>query len=76
LFRDLVFCRQRGVRASVQAGFGRVFWTLVDTHVAALISCGFLFQFGTGSIRGFAITLFIGVDLEPVHVDCRVENTL
>ena len=30
---------QRGVRASINAGFNRVFWTLVDTHVAALISC-------------------------------------
>jgi len=52
---------QRGVRASINAGFARVFWTLVDTHVAALISCAFLFQFGTGPIRGFAVTLFIGL---------------
>jgi preprotein translocase subunit SecD len=52
---------QRGVRASINAGFGRVFWTLVDTHVAALISCAFLFQFGTGPIRGFAVTLFFGL---------------
>ncbi len=52
---------QRGVRASINAGFGRVFWTLVDTHVAALISAAFLFQFGTGPIRGFAMTLSIGL---------------
>jgi preprotein translocase subunit SecD len=52
---------QRGVRAAINAGFGRVFWTLVDTHLAALISCLFLFQFGTGPIRGFAITLVIGL---------------
>jgi preprotein translocase subunit SecD len=52
---------QRGVRASINAGFGRVFWTLVDTHIAALISCAFLFQFGTGPIRGFAVTLCIGL---------------
>src|SRR3954466_8496341 len=52
---------QRGVRASINAGFGRVFWTLVDTHVAALISAAFLFQFGTGPIRGFAVTLFLGL---------------
>ena len=51
---------QRGVRASINAGFGRVFLTLVDTHVAALISAAFLFQFGTGPIRGFAVTLFFG----------------
>ncbi len=52
---------ERGVRASINAGFGRVFWTLMDTHIAALISCAFLFQFGTGPIRGFAVTLFIGL---------------
>jgi len=52
---------QRGVRASINTGFGRVFWTLVDTHIAALISAAFLFQFGTGPIRGFAVTLFFGL---------------
>lgn len=52
---------QRGVRASINAGFSRVFWTLLDTHVAALISAAFLFQFGTGPIRGFAVTLTLGL---------------
>jgi preprotein translocase subunit SecD len=52
---------QRGVRAAINAGFSRVFWTLVDTHVSALISAAFLFQFGTGPIRGFAVTLFFGL---------------
>ena len=52
---------QRGLRASVNAGFGRVFWTLLDTHVASLISAAFLFQFGTGTIRGFATTLTFGL---------------
>jgi preprotein translocase subunit SecD len=52
---------QRGVRAAINAGFSRVFWTLFDTHVAAIISCAFLFQFGTGPIRGFALTLVIGL---------------
>jgi preprotein translocase subunit SecD len=51
----------RGVRASINAGFSRVFLTLLDTHVAALISAAFLFQFGTGPIRGFAVTLFYGL---------------
>jgi preprotein translocase subunit SecD len=51
----------RGVRASINAGFSRVFWTLVDTHVAALISAAFLFNFGTGPIRGFAVTLMLGL---------------
>ncbi len=52
---------QRGVRASINTGFSRVFLTLVDTHLSALISAAFLFQFGTGPIRGFATTLFFGL---------------
>ncbi len=51
----------RGVRASINAGFSRVFLTLMDTHIAALISAGFLIQFGTGPIRGFAYTLILGL---------------
>ena len=52
---------QRGVRASIQAGFSRVFLTLLDTHSTSLISAAFLFQFGTGPIRGFATTLVFGL---------------
>jgi preprotein translocase subunit SecD len=52
---------QRGVRAAINAGFSRVFLTLIDTHLAALISAAFLIQFGTGPIRGFAYTLIIGL---------------
>ena len=47
--------------AAVNAGFDRVWWTIVDTHVASLIAAAFLFQFGTGPIRGFAMTLAIGL---------------
>ena len=67
---------QHGVRASINAGFNRVFWTLVDTHTAALISAAFLFQFGTGPIRGFAVTLCLRPGVEPVHVHLRVEDAL
>jgi preprotein translocase subunit SecD len=66
---------QRGVRASINAGFNRVFWTLVDTHVAAGISCAFLFQFGTGAIRGFAVTLFIGL-LSNLFTSIFVSKTM
>lgn len=52
---------QRGVKSAIQAGFSRVFLTLLDTHIASLISAAFLFQFGTGPIRGFATTLSIGL---------------
>jgi preprotein translocase subunit SecD len=65
----------RGVRASIDAGFTRVFWTLVDTHVAALISAAFLFQFGTGPIRGFAVTLFIGL-ISNLFTSMFVSRTL
>jgi preprotein translocase subunit SecD len=52
---------QHGVRASINAGFSRVFLTLLDTHISALIAALFLIQFGTGPIRGFAYTLIIGL---------------
>ena len=59
----------------IDAGFNRVFWTLMDTHVAALISCAFLFQFGTGPIRGFAVTLVIGL-LSNLFTSIFVSKTL
>jgi preprotein translocase subunit SecD len=49
------------VRTAINAGFDRVWWTIVDTHVASLIAAAFLFQFGTGPIRGFATSLAIGL---------------
>ena len=51
----------KSARQAVAAGFDRVFITIVDTHVSSLISAAFLFQFGTGPIRGFATTLFFGL---------------
>jgi preprotein translocase subunit SecD len=49
------------VRQAVSAGFDRVFLTILDTHVSSLIAAAFLFNFGTGPIRGFATTLSIGL---------------
>jgi preprotein translocase subunit SecD len=49
------------VRAAVDNGFGKVFWTIFDTHITTLIAAAFLFQFGTGPIRGFAVTLTFGL---------------
>jgi preprotein translocase subunit SecD len=66
---------QRGVRAAINAGFSRVFLTLLDTHIAALISAAFLFQFGTGPIRGFAVTLVIGL-LSNLFTSTFVSKTL
>jgi preprotein translocase subunit SecD len=61
--------------ASIDAGFSRVFLTLLDTHIAALISAAFLFQFGTGPIRGFAVTLSIGL-LSNLFTSTFVSKTL
>jgi len=49
------------VASAVVQSFNRVFITLVDTHLAALISALFLFLFGTGPVKGFAVTLVIGL---------------
>jgi len=49
------------VRSAVQNGFDRVWITILDTHATALIAAAFLFQFGTGPIKGFAVTLVIGL---------------
>ena len=51
----------KSVRSAVTAGFDRVLLTIIDTHVASLIAAAFLFQFGSGPIRGFATTLFFGL---------------
>jgi preprotein translocase subunit SecD len=66
---------QRGVKQAVAAGFDRVFLTILDTHIASLIAAGFLFQFGTGPIRGFATTLFFGL-LSNVFTAVFVSRTL
>ncbi len=49
------------VRMAVQNGFDRVWITILDTHATALIAAAFLFQFGTGPIKGFAVTLVLGL---------------
>jgi preprotein translocase subunit SecD len=49
------------VKAAVTNGFERVWITILDTHATALIAALFLFQFGTGPIKGFAVTLVIGL---------------
>jgi preprotein translocase subunit SecD len=47
--------------AAVEAGFDKAFLTIIDTHVTTVVSAFFLFIFGTGPIRGFAVTLTIGL---------------
>jgi preprotein translocase subunit SecD len=62
-------------RGALRAAFSRVFVTLLDTHVAALIAAGCLFQFGTGSIRGFAVTLSLGL-ISNLFTSTFVSRTL
>ena len=51
----------RTVRSAIEQGFGRAWTSVLDTHCTTLISALFLFQFGTGPIRGFAVTLMVGL---------------
>jgi preprotein translocase subunit SecD len=51
----------KSAAAAVQAGFDKAFLTIIDTHVTTVVSAFFLFLFGTGPIKGFAITLTIGL---------------
>ncbi len=49
------------VRASIDAGYDRALLTIIDSHVTTLLTAGALFIFGSGPIKGFAVTLFWGV---------------
>jgi len=49
------------VRSAVDTGFSRAFGTILDANLTTLIAALFLFQFGTGPIKGFAVTLSIGI---------------
>jgi preprotein translocase subunit SecD len=46
---------------AVQQGFGHAWITIVDTHVTTIVSAGILFLFGTGPVKGFAVTLTVGL---------------
>jgi preprotein translocase subunit SecD len=47
--------------AAMETGFGKALLTIIDTHVTTVVSCCFLFLFGTGPVKGFAVTLVIGL---------------
>jgi preprotein translocase subunit SecD len=51
----------KGIAAAIDTGFSRAFLTIIDTHVTTVVSCAFLFMFGTGPVKGFAVTLVIGL---------------
>jgi preprotein translocase subunit SecD len=48
-------------RGAIEAGFGRAFTTIIDTHVTVLVTAAILYNFGTGPVKGFAVSLFIGL---------------
>jgi preprotein translocase subunit SecD len=48
-------------RSAVDQGFGRAFWSIFDSQVTTFIAGVVLFQYGTGPIKGFAVTLMIGI---------------
>jgi SecD/SecF fusion protein len=51
------------VRAAIDAGYNRALLTIVDSHVTTLVTAAVLFIFGSGPIKGFAVTLFLGVSI-------------
>ena len=56
----------RTLRAAVRTGFGRAFWTVFDSHFTTIVGAGVLFMLGTGTVKGFAYTLFWGTVLSMV----------
>ncbi|MDR3243131.1 MAG: MMPL family transporter, partial [Elusimicrobiota bacterium] len=51
----------KSARLAVDTGYQKVFWTIFDANTTTLIAAVFLFQFGTGPIKGFAVTLSVGL---------------
>ena len=51
----------KAVIAALNAGFGKAFLTIIDTNLTTIIAAAFLFAFGRGPVRGFAITLAVGL---------------
>ena len=49
------------LKAGIDGGYDKAFWTIIDAHVTTLITACALFLFGTGPIKGFAVTLSLGV---------------
>ncbi|MEP6800684.1 MAG: protein translocase subunit SecD [Acidobacteriota bacterium] len=51
----------RAPKTAIENGFSKAFATIIDTHITVVISAIFLLQFGTGPVKGFAVTLLIGL---------------
>ncbi len=48
-------------RSAIEAGFTRALRTIIDTHLTVMVTAAILYNFGTGSVRGFAVSLFVGL---------------
>ncbi|MBA4393340.1 MAG: protein translocase subunit SecDF [Desulfobacca sp.] len=55
------FQQGKPVKSGVDGGYDKAFWTIIDSHVTTLITAFALFLFGSGPIKGFAVTLSVGV---------------
>jgi len=67
----------KSLRASVDAGFEKAFRAILDANITTLITAFILSQFGTGPIKGFAVTLFIGISVNlftGVYVSHNIFN--
>jgi preprotein translocase subunit SecD len=51
----------KSIPAAIDNGFSKALLTIIDTHLTTIVSCAFLFLFGTGPVKGFAVTLVIGL---------------
>jgi preprotein translocase subunit SecD len=51
----------RTVKAAIQAGFQKAFATIIDSHITTLVAAFALLGFGTGPVKGFAVTLAVGI---------------
>ncbi|MDQ6766307.1 MAG: protein translocase subunit SecD [Candidatus Eremiobacteraeota bacterium] len=74
----------RTTRAAVGVGFKRAFWTVFDSHVTTIVGALVLYWLGTGTVKGFALTLLVGtvfslltaVNITRAFVDAVVDNDL
>jgi len=51
----------KSVRSAIEAGFARALRTIIDTHLTVMVTAGILYNFGTGPVKGFAVSLFVGL---------------
>ncbi len=51
----------KSIRIAIENGFDRAFWTIFDSNLTTILAAFILFQYGTGPVKGFAVTLFVGI---------------